>query len=66
MIHLEHPQARVRVAVGEGIESGAQDNVLHHAMRDGAGQFVLGIAAARRHEGAERAGESMVSLSDRI
>src|SRR5580704_202625 len=60
MIHLKDSQSRVRVTVGKGIETGAEHDVLGHALRYGAGEFVLGIAAARRHECAEGAGKGMV------
>ena len=52
----------MRIAVGEGIEPGAEDHILPHAVPNGLREFVLGIAAARRHERPERTGESMVLL----
>ena len=60
MVDFEHTQAGMGIAIGEGIESGAEDNVLTHTVCDRAGEFVFGIAAARRHERAESAGEGVV------
>src|SRR5258708_38422480 len=59
MIHLKRPQAGMRVAVGEGIESCAEHDVLPYALSDGARKFVLRIAAARRHESAKCARKGM-------
>ena len=50
----------MRIAVGESIESGAQDNVLSDAMCDRAGEFVFGVAAARCHESTKGAGKRVV------
>jgi hypothetical protein len=55
MVHLEHLQAPVRIAVGEGIQARAQHHVLAHAARIGARELVLGIAAAHDEEGAHGA-----------
>src|SRR5580658_11133086 len=50
----------MRVAIGEGIEAGAKDYILSDSVRDGAGKFVFGVAAACCHEGAEGAGEDVI------
>jgi len=60
MVDFEDSHAGMGVAVGEGIESGAEDNVLRDALGDGASEFVFGEAAAGGHEGAEGAGESVM------
>ncbi len=60
VVDFKHAQVGMRVAVGEGIESGAQDCVLYDSVLDGAGEFVLGEAAAGGHEGAKGAGEGVI------
>src|ERR1700691_133877 len=49
MIHLKHTQPCMRIAISKRIKAGAEDHVLPHAVHDAACQFVLGIAATRRH-----------------
>ena len=41
------------VAVGEGVEACAEDDVLGNSVGDGGGEGVLGISAAGYEEGAE-------------
>src|ERR1039458_7996363 len=60
MIDFEDAQAGMRIAVGEGVESGAEDDVLPDAVGDGACELIFGEAAAGGHEGPEGAGKSMV------
>ena len=60
MIDLEHAQAAMRIAIREGVESRAEDNVLTDTTRDRTREFVLGVTAARCHESAESAGEGVV------
>src|SRR5713226_1823664 len=60
MIHLKHPQAGMRIAVGEGVESCAEHDVLPHALSERARQFVLRIAAASRDESTKCARKGMV------
>ena len=50
MVHLDDPQAGVRVAVGEGVEPGAEDDQLVDPDRDRVGQDLLGEPAAGAHE----------------
>jgi hypothetical protein len=42
-----------RVAVGEGVEACAEDDVLRYAASDCVGQLIFSEAAARGHEAAE-------------
>jgi len=59
---FEDAQAPMRIAIGEGIESGAEDYKLPDALRHRASKFIFGEAAAGGHEGAKGAGKSMVLL----
>ena len=60
VIHFEYPQAWVRIAIGKGIQSSAQHHVLRDTIPYRAGEFVLGVAAARRHERTECTGKRVV------
>src|ERR1700678_2686873 len=60
VVDLEYSQARIRITVGEGIESCTEDNILPYSVRDGVSKFILGVAAARRHESTEGTGKSVV------
>ena len=44
---------RKRIAIGEGVEAGAEDDVLRDAGGDGVGETIFDIAAARGHESPE-------------
>jgi hypothetical protein len=46
MIDLEDAQIGVRIAIGEGVEAGAQNNELAHAALDGRGDRAFGEAGA--------------------
>jgi hypothetical protein len=50
MIDFEHSQAWVRVAVGVGIESSAENNVLADSPRYCVGEQVFGVTAAGHEE----------------
>ena len=54
MIHFPDAQRelRSRIAVGGGVEPGAEDDVLRDARAPGGRELVLGKPAARREEGA--------------
>ena len=52
-IDLEDMEGGKGVAIGEGVESGAEDDVLRDAGGDGLGEAVFNIAAADGHEGAK-------------
>ena len=54
-VDFEDAQVGKRIAIGEGVEAGAENYVLRDALRDGLGQPVFSVAAARGHEGAEGA-----------
>ena len=55
IVHLEHAQRRVRVAIGERVQAGAEDDILPHAAGDGVRELVLDQPAARRDERPQRA-----------
>ena len=57
VVDLEDAQVRVGVAVGEGVEAGAEQDVLGDAARDGLGEQVFGVTAAGDEEGAQADGE---------
>ena len=57
MVDLEDAQLGVGVAVGEGVQAGAQEDVLGDPVGDGFGELVFGVAAARDQEGAQADGE---------
>jgi hypothetical protein len=52
-IDFEDADLRKRVAIGEGVEAGSEDHVLPDAAGHRLGEMILGVAAARGHEGAE-------------
>ncbi len=54
VVDLEDVELRPGVAVGEGVETGAEKNVLADSVGDGAGEVVFGIAAAGDEMGAHR------------
>ncbi len=60
MIDLEDAQIRIRIAAGEGIETGAQNHVLSGGRGcpalNGFRELILGVAATNRHEGADGRG----------
>lgn len=58
-IDFEDAKIRKRIAIGEGIKTSAQDDVLRDALRYGLGQTVLRIAAAHSHKGTKGAGERL-------
>jgi hypothetical protein len=62
MVDLEHSQPGMRIAVRESVESCAKDDELCYAVRNGACEFILGVAAARRHEGSKSARKSRMLL----
>ena len=57
VVDLEDAEGGVGIAVGEGIQAGAEQDVLGDSARDGLGEQVFRIAAARDQEGAEGDGE---------
>jgi hypothetical protein len=57
MIDLEDAERRVGIAVGEGVEAGAEQDVLVDSAGDGLGEKVFGVAAAGDEEGAQADGE---------
>ena len=65
MVDLKDAEAGVGVAVGEGVEAGAEQDVLGDSVGDGFGQLVFGVAAARDEEGAEGDGERASFLARR-
>jgi hypothetical protein len=52
----------VGVAVGEGVEAGAEEDVLGYTVGYGVREIVLCIAAAGDQEGPEGDGEGLVEL----
>ena len=65
MVDLENPQQRggIGVAVGEGIKSCAQDDVLPYASRERLRQRILGKPAARHDECAQMARETQLQAA---
>src|ERR1700743_1472542 len=53
---------RIRIAIGEGVEPRAQNNVLLDPARDGIVQLIFRVTASRHHEGAHAACEGAVVL----
>src|SRR5215475_11971608 len=53
MIHLEDAQSRMRIPIGECVESGAYQNILPHSASHSLSQFVLGEMTANRSEEAQ-------------
>lgn len=53
MIDLEDAEVGIWVTVREGVEAGAEQNVLGHSTQDSLGEKVFGVAAARDEEGAQ-------------
>jgi hypothetical protein len=53
------------IAVAEGVETRAEDNILTNAARDGEGELILSEAAARNHVSAESASDG-VGFAGRI
>jgi hypothetical protein len=53
-------EPRKRVAVGEGIESGAEQNVLTDSAGDGGGELLFSITAANGEEGAQGTGGNVL------
>jgi hypothetical protein len=51
---------RIRVAVGEGVESSTEEHVLRNALCNGAGEIVFGVSAARNQESAKGDGKGTV------
>jgi hypothetical protein len=62
VVDLEDAEAGVGVAVGEGVEACAEEDVLGDTVADGLGELVFGVAAAGYKEGAEGYGEGLVEL----
>jgi len=58
-IDLEDVERGERVAVGEGVESCAEDDVLGDAASDGEGELIFSEAAAGGHEATEVLGDGM-------
>ena len=58
-IDLENVEGGEWVAVGEGVEACAEEDVLGDAEGDGVGQLIFGEAAARSPEAAEVLGDGM-------
>ena len=52
-IDLKNSERGERVAVSEGVEACAEDDILHYAASDCVGQLIFSEAAARSHEAAE-------------
>ena len=52
-VYLEDVERGKRVAVGEGVEARAEDNILRGAASNGVGQLIFSEAAARSHKAAE-------------
>jgi hypothetical protein len=64
MIDLEYTQVSVSVAVGKGVESGAEQHILAHAAGVRAGELVFGEPAPHRDKRAEiaRKGRAIPAL----
>ena len=56
VVDLEDTQHGVRVAVGEGVQAGAEQHVLRNAACDCGGKEVFGVAAAGDEEGTQTDG----------
>jgi hypothetical protein len=65
MIDLEDVKVRVRVAVSEGVEAGAEKNILRGALFDRTRETVFGVPAAGDEEGAKADGERTVRTGGR-
>lgn len=59
-VEFEDVKLGVGVAVSEGVESGAEQDVLGDAALDGVGESVFGVAAAGDEEGAQGDGVGLV------
>ncbi len=66
MVDLEDLQVRMRISPGEGVQTGAQHQILPHPARIGRVQAVLGVAAAGDHMGPERAVERVLMLVELV
>jgi hypothetical protein len=67
MIDLEHAEVFMRIAVCEGVESGAEDDVLTHSSRGREMQLILGESASRGEaRPQERRDEIRLSLEIRL
>ena len=62
MVDLKHPKLSMRIAVGEGIEAGAEDNVLPHAALDGLRQLVFCVAAPCHHKRTKGASNRVIAF----
>ena len=60
MIHLKHTQPGVRSPATDRVQASAEDHVLVYALPNGVSKLILRVAAARSHEGTERARKFMV------
>jgi hypothetical protein len=54
----------VWIAIGEGVETGAEDDELGGSAADGEGEFVFGEAGADGHKGAHVAGGGRKAVGD--
>jgi hypothetical protein len=62
VVNLKDSQLWVRIAMSEGVEACAEEDVLGDAAGDGGGELVLGVAAAGYEEGAEAEREGFVEF----
>jgi hypothetical protein len=63
MVHFKHLQIScMRVAAGKGIQSGAEDDVLRHALLDSLRQLVFSIPAPCRHKRTKGASHRVIAF----
>jgi hypothetical protein len=62
VVDFEDAKVRVGVAVGEGIETCTEEDVLSDSVCNGVGERVFGVAAASDEEGAEGDGEGLLQF----
>ena len=62
VVDLKGTEARIGIAVGEGVEAGAEKNVLGGAGGDGCGKHVLGEAATGDDPGAKSYGVNAIGV----
>jgi hypothetical protein len=63
MVNLEDMDLRPGIAISEGVEPCAEQDVLADSVRHGAGEIVFGIPAAANQVRPHRDGESPVSAA---
>jgi hypothetical protein len=60
MVDLEDTNVWIRIAVSEGVQTGAEENVLSDSSSDGVGEVVFGVAAAGDKKRTQTDGERAI------